>query len=73
MATTAVPRKCKAHDYTHRYEACPLCGCQYCGRIYTRCPRTSWHPQHAATPEERARRAQALADESYTRPGGVDG
>jgi hypothetical protein len=54
--------RCKFHHYTHLYTRCPACGCEYCAQVWPVCPRTSWHPQHATTDEERGRRYRELEE-----------
>lgn len=51
-----------ANHNAHFYILCPLCACQYCDRYWQKCPRTSWHPNHATSDAERGRRQRELND-----------
>jgi len=52
--------RCRLHD--HPYTVCPLCGCQYCPRVWPSCPRESWHPAHGTSEEDTGRRYRELEE-----------
>jgi hypothetical protein len=51
-------RRCRGCNALYR--RCANCDAQYCPTTYPRCPRESWHPDHATTDLERGRRYAEL-------------